>query len=1808
MKKNFFQSMKVLTALSLFFFLFAGQYALAAKISIGNGTGALSSTGNAVTISADSLPAAMTMLDIVIKYDTASLKPQVPITTATANFTSAFNAVLKAGASWGVDLGDIDGATNELHITISESSLSSINGAVTTPLDLMTIYFDVLAGATNNTSYSLEVNATTSLGLMDIDGNSLTTTYGNGTFCVGTCGGSTPPTVTTTSPATSITTTGATVSGNVSSEGSASVTARGICVATTANPTTGCTAAATAGAGAFSVTLTGLTPGTNYFARAYATSTAGTSYGTDVQFTTLATPTAPTVTTATPSAITATTATSGGNVTSDGGSSVTARGVCYGTADAPAIGGTGVVCTTDGTGTGSFTSSLTGLTASTSYHIRAYATNANGTAYGSDLTFKTACTTPTITPTTGTAGTAVNFVTTPPTSGNWTFGDPNSTPANPNTATDVANPSHTYSSAGTYTVTYTVGTCSTSLTVSIAPQDCSTLTNSAFTTSISGLEVTVAVSGTALGTYKVDFGDGTVTDPATLPITHTYTSRGVKTITVTSTNGTCTSTSSKEVTVDCATKPTITVPSAPITGTVGTAIDFTASEAVTWNFGDGGTAASATNASHAYTQAGTYTVTIVAASGCVNTATVTISDAACEITPGNDPTAKISLSTDPPLVNKPYVAGNGTTSTFTDPAAVVWAVSKLTAATDATVTVSSTAPYNATITFPSTGEYLIRLTTTVGTCTSTDTKVVTVEPAKKPSVILANGATTTPSVKAGDAVTFSNQNASFFDYSWWVITAPDPAYNLDMETGSPIIYSFPVVGTYTVTLSGIGGTGDTTAVNMTVIVSAQSIVSVSPNTGFVGDTGVVITTSGFTNTFTVGGVTVSFGGTPATVTAVDDDTAKTVTVTVPNGTGTVDVTLTAGSQTATKIGAFTYNVTGPVINTLNPSSGMIGTTNYTVTVNGSNFEAGNARAVYCTTTTAIAAGTTLATLPVDCTAISGTTATATAVSNVVLPASATATTYYVFVFNPSSGLWSASKAFTVNAVTPSITSAVSTTTSTVYAGVATQLRITGQGTNFAANSRVYYTSSTGAACGTTLPATKTLIGTPVTSPAPTATSITTQSVTFPSVGNYCIFVCDASDANCVSYNLYANQYGGGGDTPVVPPPSFAIETITANDSTTQITGVTDFTVKFASTVSGSVWSYLWDFGDGETSTEVTPTHVYKRPGLYTVKLSIYAFLNLSSATKEVKDFVKVVAAPAANFICSATSGNAPLTVTCTADTYPGATQYAWSFGDNQSGEGQSVSHTFVSAGTFVVTLTITYDDAALTRALKTATATATIVVNSAMTCDMLTAGFTANPMTGTKPLTVNFDASASANANGYAWNFGDNQTGSGKTVSHTFATAGTYTVTLKTTNSGVAGCEKSATQTITVTEPVCEVTASFTASKLSGDVPLIVNFDASASAKATSFAWTFGDGESGSGVTATHTYTKAGTYTVTLTAKDAICTKTATKTIQAMATDRPSKPILLSPENGVTTRVPLTPTLKTQSNYSSPVNSPHAKTRWQIATDADFKNVVYDVTNTTNLTSIWVPDFMLMEDTKYWWRAQYIDNRGYVSDWADPFTMLTVQINPEDVNGNGVPETQEITDANSDIDANGVADTKQTDAIFAKMGTKGASGIKVIAANFAGWLKYIDMKTLPTPPAGYEFPWGAMTFRVETKNIGDSAVITIYFSEALPSGAKWFNYNQIEGWKDYSQYATFSANRKVVTLTLKDGGVGDADGTANGAIVDPAAIGIPTTAPAPEVCLDCDSSGGCFISTVSGAGVSAASAAMLTLVTMTGIFFGRRRK
>lgn len=197
-----------------------------------------------------------------------------------------------------------------------------------------------------------------------------------------------------------ITRTTANTGGNITFDGGANVTSRGICWSTSQSPSiSGSHTSDGTSTGTYISNLSGLVPGTLYYIRAYATNSSGTAYGNEVSFTTNPI-LIPTITTTTPSSVGSATAVSGGNITDDGGGTITARGVCWSTSSSPT---TSNSTTSDGTGTGSFSSNITGLLPGTTYHVRAYARNSKGTAYGDDFSFTTIIIPPTISTTSASA-------------------------------------------------------------------------------------------------------------------------------------------------------------------------------------------------------------------------------------------------------------------------------------------------------------------------------------------------------------------------------------------------------------------------------------------------------------------------------------------------------------------------------------------------------------------------------------------------------------------------------------------------------------------------------------------------------------------------------------------------------------------------------------------------------------------------------------------------------------------------------------------------------------------------------------------------------------------------------------------------------------------------------------------------------------------------------------------------------------------------------------------------------------------------------------------------------------------------------------------------------------------------------------------------------------------------------------------------------------------------------------------------------------------------------------------------------------
>lgn len=219
-----------------------------------------------------------------------------------------------------------------------------------------------------------------------------------------------------------------------------------------------------------------------------------------------------------------------------------------------------------------------------------------------------------------------------------------------------------------------------------------------------------------------------------------------------------------------------------------------------------------------------------------------------------------------------------------------------------------------------------------------------------------------------------------------------------------------------------------------------------------------------------------------------------------------------------------------------------------------------------------------------------------------------------------------------------------------------------------------------------------------------------------------------------------------------------------------------------------------------------------------------------------------------------------------ADARNQVTSFKWDFGDGGTASGQSVTHTFTSPGVFPVTLTITDLGGSV------AFVTHSITVGQGQ---LPTAQIVMSPASPVVNQTVNFNGSGSTAAPGhtivdFAWTFGDGATGSGPIVTHAYTQAGTYTVTLQTTDD--AGRKSTlASQSVTVTNgnPVAQITVQ----PPSGSVTTTFSFIGSQSTAApgrtiVSYEWNFGDNTTGSGATTSHRYAAQGTYTVTLTVTD----------------------------------------------------------------------------------------------------------------------------------------------------------------------------------------------------------------------------------------------------------------------------------------------------------------------------------------------------
>lgn len=346
-----------------------------------------------------------------------------------------------------------------------------------------------------------------------------------------------------------------------------------------------------------------------------------------------------------------------------------------------------------------------------------------------------------------------------------------------------------------------------------------------------------------------------------------------------------------------------------------------------------------------------------------------------------------------------------------------------------------------------------------------------------------------------------------------------------------------------------------------------------------------------------------------------------------------------------------------------------------------------------------------------------------------------------------------------------------------------------------------------------------------------------------------LVVLNSSGADSITRNQYIT---------VFPKPVVAF---TASDTTGCLPKTIQFTDQ-SSSPGGTITSWLWDFGDGTTSTSQNPSHTFSTAGNFTVSLRVVN--NDGCATVLTKpSYINIANGVVANFtntVPSVCMANPSVTFT-NLSTGPGILTWHWQFGDGGTSTQANPVHTYATQGTFTVSLIAVSPFGCSDTIIKQQLIHVN-VIQSQFTYPASVCAMTAITLTNT---TTPAPVSSS-------WNFGDGTTGTGNQPTKTYSTPGTYTIKLV---NNYGACMDSVTHTIQVNpKPVASFTADITNSCQS---PLTVTF--STASAGTIYSWNFGDGNSSALQNPVHTYTASGVYTVRLIVTNSSgCSDTLTRT------------------------------------------------------------------------------------------------------------------------------------------------------------------------------------------------------------------------------------------------------------------------------------------------------------------------------------------
>ncbi len=336
-----------------------------------------------------------------------------------------------------------------------------------------------------------------------------------------------------------------------------------------------------------------------------------------------------------------------------------------------------------------------------------------------------------------------------------------------------------------------------------------------------------------------------------------------------------------------------------------------------------------------------------------------------------------------------------------------------------------------------------------------------------------------------------------------------------------------------------------------------------------------------------------------------------------------------------------------------------------------------------------------------------------------------------------------------------------------------------------------------------------------------------------------------------------------------------------------LVGNAPLTVQFSNQSTGTIISYAWSFGDGATSDDASPIHVYAIPGTHTVRLIVEGPGGFDTLTRT--DYVTAtVPPPNAAFTANPTSGQPPLVVNFDNLSTGNITGYKWYFGDGDSSDVRNPSHAYENSGLFTVTLIASGPGGADTISIQNY-----IAVSDGPPI----AAFIGAPTNGIAPLMVQFTDNSAGSISGYEWDFGDGGTSTLANPTHQYSAAGIYSIRLIVSGPGGADTTLRANYiTVLPAPPV----ADFSGTPTSGLVPLTVNFTNLSTGNISGYLWSFGDGQTSTLANPSHQYTVGGIYTVRLitTGSGGVDTLIRTDYITATWT-RPTAAFTGAPTNGV---------------------------------------------------------------------------------------------------------------------------------------------------------------------------------------------------------------------------------------------------------------------------------------------------------------------